>query len=336
MNILLNHELTDHTGFKTPVIVKKYILLEHEDDCETIPEFGHDIPLIIGGGTNYLFVKTELDTAISYTGSEISIIEDSAALSVIRVGAGKIWHDFIIEMLEAGLYGIENLVLIPGTVGAAPVQNIGAYGKEVSESIQSVHGIKLSTGMRVSLSNEECHFTYRHSIFKTPDWNDVLITHVDFVLQKTEQPMAQYPDVQQYFTLHAIDNPTSRDIAHAIMDIRKNKLPDPSIIGNAGSFFKNPIIDISIYHELLNSYPNMPSYPFDETTVKIPAGWLIDKAGWKGYIHKGAGVHEKQALVLINANHAIGSDIYDLSRMVQTSIQDTYGITLETEVNIIA
>lgn len=336
MNILHNHDLTQSTGFKTPLHVRKYILIEHEKDIETIPAFGNDIPLIIGGGTNYLFVKTEIDSAISYTGSEITVIEDSNLTSLIRVGAGKVWHEFIIEMLDNGLFGLENLVLIPGTVGAAPVQNIGAYGKEVAESIQTVHGIQLSSGMRVSLSNEQCEFTYRHSIFKTKDWNDFLITHVDFLLQKIEYPMAHYPDVQAYFTQQEIHEPHCLDIAHAIMDIRQRKLPDPSIIGNAGSFFKNPIIDISTYQTLKSTYPDMPSYPVDDKTVKIPAGWLIDKAGWKGFRHNGAGVHEHQALVLINANDAFGADIYALSHMVQNSILNMYGITLEPEVNIIA
>ena len=335
MNILYNHDLTKFTGFKTPVTVKKFVLIEHEDDFDILASMQLENPLIIGGGTNYLFVNPEINEAISYTGTSITLIEDADKYSTVRVEAGKNWHKFIMEMLERGLYGLENLVLIPGNVGAAPVQNIGAYGREVSETIIAVHCLNIHSGERILLTHEECMFQYRHSIFKHHEWKHVMITHVDFRLNKFESPMAKYPDVEEYLRDHEIESPNSKDIAHAIIQIRNKKLPNPASIGNAGSFFKNPIIPYSVYNNLKKIYLDMPSYPLNEHEVKLPAGWLIDKAGWKDYRHNGAGVHDRQALVLINANDAIGLDIYELSTMIQTSVQELYGIILEPEVNII-
>lgn len=335
MNIFYNHDLTKFTGFKTPVTVKKFVLIEHEDDFDILPSMQLDNPLIIGGGTNYLFVNPEINEAISYTGTSITLIEDADKYSTVRVEAGKNWHEFIMEMLDKGLYGLENLVLIPGNVGAAPVQNIGAYGREVAEAITAVHCLNIQSGKRIVLTHEECMFQYRHSIFKHHEWKQMLITHVDFRLSKFETPMAHYPDVKEYFREHTIESPTARDIAYAIINIRDNKLPNPAFIGNAGSFFKNPIIPNVLYNTLKQKYSDMPSYPLNDHEVKLPAGWLIDKAGWKDFRHKGAGVHDRQALVLVNANDAIGLDIYELSTMIQTSVQELYGITLEPEVLII-
>lgn len=335
MHVLYDYNLTSETGFKTPIQVRKYVLIEHIDDLSYLPNIQLHAPLIIGGATNYLFVNPEIDEAIHYVGSDLTCIEDSEEYSIIRVEAGKQWHAFVMEMLDAKLYGLENLVLIPGTCGAAPVQNIGAYGSEVSESILAVHCYDLQKAMMFTLTNDECMFGYRHSIFKTLDWKHILITHVDFRLNKQASPIAKYPDVDAYFTEQGIEMPNAHDIANAIIDIRMKKLPDPNYIGNAGSFFKNPVIDISHFSKLQLTYPDMPSYSVNEQMVKIPAGWLIDKAGWKGSRHNGAGVHDRQALVLINAENAEGQDILALAKKIQESIYDTYHIMLEPEVNII-
>ncbi len=335
MKILHNHILTNDTGFKTPIIVKKFIQIEHIDDFAELSHVTFTSPLIIGGATNYLFVNSEIDEAISFIGTGITVLEDNPEHSIIRVEGGKSWHEFVMQMLDAQLFGLENLVLIPGTCGAAPVQNIGAYGREVSEFITSVHCYDIREKSLFSLTKEECNFSYRHSIFKTSAWKDIMITHVDFTLSKQANPMARYPDVEQYLKEKEITNPGPNDIAHAIIDIRTKKLPNPDITGNAGSFFKNPIISLMRYKVLQQSFPEMPSYPVNDDSVKIPAGWLIDKAGWKGYRHNGAGVHDRQALVLINADNANGRDIHDLSRKIQHSIYELYGIDLEPEVNII-
>lgn len=335
MQVLYDHNLTAQTGFKTPIIVKKYVLMEHIDDVSHVSNLPLHAPLIIGGATNYLFVKQVIDEAISYVGKGFSIIEDNEEYSIVRVEAGKQWHDFVMEMLDSKLYGLENLVLIPGTCGAAPVQNIGAYGSEVSEYIMAVHCFEVQSKQSLVLANDECTFGYRHSIFKSSDWKHVLITHVDFKLYKQASIHAKYPDVQSYLSMKGIQTPNAHDIANAIIDIRTQKLPDPAIIGNAGSFFKNPVINKSHYIELQHIYPDMPSYVLNDEFVKIPAGWLIDKTGWKGFRHNGAGVHDRQALVLINADHAEGQDILALSKKIQESIYDKYHIMLEPEVNII-
>lgn len=335
MKILHDHTLTNDTGFKTPIMIKKYVQIEHSDDFADVSNVISTTPLIIGGATNYLFVKPEIDEAISYVGSGITIIEESDEHAIVRVEAGKGWHEFVMEMLDAQLFGLENLVLIPGTCGAAPVQNIGAYGREVSEFIMSAHCYDIQKKTMFTLTTEQCNFSYRQSIFKTSDWKHILITHVDFKLSKHASPMAKYPDVESYLKERGILEPSPNDIANAIIDIRTRKLPNPDIIGNAGSFFKNPIISLMQYRDLQQSFPEMPSYPVNEDSVKIPAGWLIDRAGWKGYRHHGAGVHDKQALVLINADNAKGEDIHALSRKIQQSIHEVYGINLEPEVNII-
>lgn len=335
MKLLHDHILTNDTGFKTPIIVKTYVQIERVDDFAELSIVNLQAPLIIGDAMNYLFVNSIFDEAISYVGSGIALIEDTDAYSIMRVEGGKNWHEFVMEMLDVQLYGLENLVLIPGTCGAAPVQNIGAYGREVSEFISMIHCYDLQKKIQFTLSKDECNFSYRHSIFKTSDWKHVLITHVDFKLSKHAHPMANYPDVKVYLQEKGILSPSPRQIADAIIDIRMRKLPDPNITGNAGSFFKNPVISLMQYKDLHISFPDMPSYPVDENSVKVPAGWLIDKAGWKGYRHNGAGVHDRQALVLINTGNAKGEDIHAISMKIQQSIHTLYGIKLEPEVNII-
>ena len=336
MNIIFQHDHTLSTGFKTPVCFDRLFIV---DETTTSSEYQQHIapftPRIIGGGTNYLFVCDRLESAITYQGSSIRIIQDNETNCLIRVEAGMNWHAFVIDMLKKELFSLENLVLIPGTVGAAPVQNIGAYGMEVSESIRTVHCRDIRTGENIVFSQDECSFSYRDSIFKRHEYSHFLITHVDFELSKYQNPKASYPDVSKYLSEQSISYPSSHDIAKAIIAIRSNKLPDPNTIGNAGSFFKNPIITINHYQELTNSYPNLPSYPIDDTMVKVPAAWLIDTCGLKGYRHKGAGVHDKQALVLINANKATGKDIHEISLIIQDKVYQIFGIHLEPEVNII-
>lgn len=332
----LQYDLTLSTGFKTPIHIERYFTVDEHTNTALFPDhIAKYNPVIIGGATNYLFVLQSLSSAISYSGNRITVLSDSDNDAIIRVEAGKNWHDLVMEMLSLGYYGIENLALIPGTVGAAPVQNIGAYGKEVADTINAVHCIDISSGEASVFSREECHFSYRNSIFKSKHLSNMLITHVDFILSKVQSPIANYPDVERYFEDKAIQSPSSHDIANAIIAIRRNKLPDPQKIGNAGSFFKNPIISTDQYHTFLQDYPTLPSYPIDDNLVKIPAGWLIDISGFKAYRHKGAGVHDKQALVLVNADNATGKDVHELAVMIQQKILQRFGIMLEPEVNIL-
>lgn len=335
MYIVEGHDITKHTGFKTPVSIKRHILIDDTVTKQAIRSAALYSPLIIGGGTNYLFVNPTIDIAVSYIGQSIRVIKDDEYHTIMRVEAGMNWHTFVMEMLSNSLYGLENLVLIPGTVGASPVQNIGAYGREVSESIHTVHCLDLETGEQITYSNEQCAFEYRHSIFKSLVGKHLLITHVDFLLHKKEEPRIHYPDILKYCAENDIKNIGSLELAHVIMAIRSAKLPDPDKVGNAGSFFKNPIISKLQYQALQCEFDTLPCYNIDDEHVKVPAGWLIDQAGWKGFRHNGAGVHEQQALVLVNADDANGQDILDLSKKIQLSIFETFGITLEPEVNII-
>ena len=332
----LHHDFTLSTGFKTPILIERYFVVNDQTDSSLFPDqIAKHNPHIIGDATNYLFVSESLKSAITYSGNRVSIVSDYDTHAIIRSEAGKNWHEFVMEMLNMHLYGIENLALIPGTIGAAPVQNIGAYGKEVSDTILSVHCLNVSTGEKYVFSKDECQFSYRSSIFKKHDYSNLLITHVDFILSKVQSPKADYPDVETFFIEKEITNPSSHDIAEAIIAIRRIKLPDPQIIGNAGSFFKNPVISIETFQSLLLDYPTLPSYPVDDLNVKIPAGWLIDNSGYKGFRYKGAGVHDKQALVLINSHNATGRDIYELSLLIQHNIHQRFGIMLEPEVNIL-
>lgn len=332
----IHHDLTLSTGFKTPIHIERYFIVDEQTDCSLYPDhIAKHNPHIIGDATNYLFVSDGLRSAITYSGNNVSIVSETNTHAIIRSEAGKNWHEFVMEMLNANLFGIENLALIPGTIGAAPVQNIGAYGKEVADNIVSVHCLSIATGEKYVFSKEDCQFSYRNSKFKRHEYSNILITHVDFILSKIQYPVANYPDVERYFTEKGIINPSSHDIAEAIIAIRRNKLPDPFTIGNAGSFFKNPVVSNDVYQALLQEYPLLPSYHVNDHTVKIPAGWLIEKSGLKGYRFKGAGVHDKQALVLVNSHNASGKDIYELSLLIQQQILERFGIMLEPEVNII-
>jgi UDP-N-acetylmuramate dehydrogenase len=251
------------------------------------------------------------------------------------VGASYNWHELVLFCLDKGWYGLENLSLIPGTIGAAPVQNIGAYGREISEFVISVSGFDMNTGKYHVFTHSECQFSYRSSYFKTHLKSSFLITSVRLQLYKNPLIKADYPDVQKALLDAHIKNPTPKEISEIIIHIRQSKLPDPLQIGNAGSFFKNPSITEEYYHSLIKRYPGIPSYPQTDGTVKISAAWLIDSCGWKGFREHDIGVHNKQALVLVNYGNGKARDIYHLSMKIQESIKNMYGIFLEPEVNII-
>jgi UDP-N-acetylmuramate dehydrogenase len=251
------------------------------------------------------------------------------------VGASYNWHELVLFCLEKGWYGLENLSLIPGTIGATPVQNIGAYGREISEFVISVSGFDMNSGKYHVFTHSECQFSYRSSYFKTHLKSSFLITSVRLQLYKNPLIKADYPDVQKALLDAQIKNPTPKEISDIIIYIRQSKLPDPLQIGNAGSFFKNPSITEEFYHSLIKHYPGIPSYPQTDGTVKISAAWLIDSCGWKGFREQDIGVHNKQALVLVNYGNGKARDIYHLSMKIQESIKNTYGIFLEPEVNII-
>ena len=288
--------------------------------------------LHIGGGSNLLFTK-DYDGLILHSrigGIEVTA-EDSQTVS-LRVGAGVVWDDFVACCVEHGWYGAENLSLIPGEVGASAVQNIGAYGVEVKDLITAVETVNIQGYGRV-YSVEECEYAYRSSIFKRPENKSVFVTYVRFRLSKEERYMLDYGTIRQELAKYPA--PTLPIVRKVIIEIRESKLPDPKVMGNAGSFFMNPIVAKEKLEALQRDYPRIPYYELPDGRVKIPAGWMIDQCGWKGKSLGPAAVHDKQALVLVNRGGAKGSDIVALSDAVRASVRDKFGIDIHPEVNVI-
>lgn len=295
------------------------------------------VPLhIFGGGSNILLTKPEIEGLVirnRITGIEI----EKHFKHHVRIvaGAGELWHDLVLWSLEHQLGGIENLSLIPGTVGAAPMQNIGAYGVELKDVFIKLEAIHLITGKRKIFFHRDCQFGYRESIFKTKLKNQYCITRFWLKLQKPpHQVKVGYGDIQKMLLEKGISQPTIRDISATVIAIRQSKLPDPAILGNAGSFFKNPVIPLSQFTELKSAFPEIPSYPVDDNSVKVPAGWLIEKTGWKGKVVGNTGSHARQALVLVNYGQATGTEIHALALRIIADVNSTFGISLQPEVNL--
>lgn len=291
--------------------------------------------LILGGGSNLLPTNDFEGLVIRIANRGIALLEETSDTVLIGVQAGENWHELVIQCLKKGWFGIENLSLIPGSVGAAPMQNIGAYGVEVKQVIEHVHYYDLGKKEMKILSNAECRFGYRESIFKQELKDKAVIWQVDFRLSKQPSAKMEYGDIKAVLDGKGLLNPTPKDVSDAVIQIRQSKLPDPAEIGNAGSFFKNPVVDVAIYNVLKENYPEAPSYPAGDGLVKIPAGWLIEKAGWKGKTIGNYGVHARQALVLVNYGGAKGSDIYQLAKDIQADVLAKFGVELQMEVNLI-
>lgn len=254
----------------------------------------------------------------------------------VTANAGENWHDFVLWAVDNNYGGIENLSLIPGAVGTCPIQNIGAYGVEVKQTITKVKAVEIDTGNIVEFTNNQCKFGYRDSIFKNNAKGKYIIVAVSFKLTKKNHNLnTSYGAIEEELKLNDIKHPTLKNISDAVIKIRNSKLPNPKEIGNSGSFFKNPVIDINQYKKLKQKFSDIPSYPVSDLEVKVPAGWLIEKAGFKGKKFGNYGIHERQALVLVNYGGASGKAIYNLAKKIQTTIASKFGISLEIEVNII-
>ena len=288
--------------------------------------------LHIGGGSNLLFTGDYQGVILHSCISDIEVTaEDEEAVSV-RVGAGVIWDDFVAYCVEHEWYGAENLSLIPGEVGASAVQNIGAYGVEVKDLISSVETVNIQ-GLKRVYRVDECEYSYRNSIFKRPEMKQVFVTRVSFRLSKKEHYTLDYGTIRQELEKYPeVDLKTLRQV---IICIRESKLPDPKVLGNAGSFFMNPVVSHRVFDALQKQYPLMPFYELDADRIKIPAGWMIDQCGWKGKSLGPAAVHDKQALVLVNRGGAKGADIVALSDAVRASVREKFGIDIHPEVNFI-
>ncbi|MDF7676891.1 UDP-N-acetylmuramate dehydrogenase [Neisseriaceae bacterium ESL0693] len=323
-----------HT-FGLPVLARALVTLTDAAQLPQImqlPEFNMNSVLWLGGGSNVLFAGNYPGLVVRMANRGIRLIEERQHEVVIEAAAGEVWHDFVQYTLRHGLSGLENLSLIPGTVGAAPVQNIGAYGVEVQSCIESVCCFDLTHGQFIRLLADDCAFAYRDSIFKHEGKQRYVITAVRFRLSRTFVPQVGYGDLARIVAQMSQTSPLSATlVAQAVCHIRQSKLPDPRILGNAGSFFKNPIVDLSVAQALLAQYPQAPHYPQPDGRVKLAAGWLIDQCGLKGHQIGGAAVHDKQALVLVNKHQATATDVVALARYIQTMVADRFGVMLSTE-----
>lgn len=291
--------------------------------------------LVLGGGSNMLFVDNYDGLVLNMAIKGRRIVRETSEHVWLQAGAGEIWHQLVMHCVEQGWGGIENLALIPGTVGAAPIQNIGAYGVELKDVFDSLEAVERESGQKRTFSKEECRFGYRDSVFKRALKGRYIITTVTLRLDKHPQVNLQYRALQEYVDEHNIENPTIRQICDAVIRIRKSKLPDPAEIGNAGSFFKNPEIPVDEFEELKEANPEVPGYRLEGGRVKVAAGWLIEQAGWKGRTVGNAGTHHRQALVLVNRGGAKGRELYELAKRIRNDVKQQFGIELQTEVNII-
>lgn len=337
MQILRNFSLKNHNSFGIDVRANRFISVENTDDLRTIlrKTYASEV-FILGGGSNMLLTGDIKKTVIHIGIKGKEIISETEDQVLIRAAAGENWHEFVLWSLEQNYGGLENLSLIPGNVGTAPIQNIGAYGVELKDSFVSCHAMNIQTLEEREFSLEDCEFEYRNSVFKNQLKGQYIITSVNFRLTKKDHSLhTDYGSIKAELESSGIDSPTIRDISNAVISIRQSKLPDPARLGNSGSFFKNPVIPVKQFEKLQEKFPGVPSYHVSDEAIKVPAGWLIDKAGFKGYREGDAGVHSNQALVLVNYGEATGQEILALSEKIQREIKKKFGVQLEPEVNII-
>lgn len=334
-----NINLQPYNSFGFNATAKYFVEINDARELDRLfrtPEYKKEKHLILGGGNNILLTKEFFDGIVILMNNKgIKSVADEGNKVIVRAQAGEDWPEFVRKMVEKGLYGVENLAHIPGTVGAAPVQNIGAYGMELKDSFVKCEAVNLETGKKRTFDNKECVFGYRSSIFKTMLRGQYVITSVDFQLLKQADLKLDYGNIRNYLSEHDMEQPTLIQLHDAICAIRDAKLPDPRRIGNAGSFFKNPVIKVEQFEALKQQYPNIPHYEEPNDKVKVPAGWLIEQAGWKGWHDEHVGVYEKQALVLVHLGGGTGKDIVDLAKKIQDSVETKFGIAITPEVNFV-
>lgn len=331
-------DLSPYTTMGVSVKAKHLVECSTRDDLITAIEFAQEKNLevlVLGEGSNILFVNDFQGLIILNRIGGLEVVEEDDDHVTISVGAGENWHRLVLWCIDRGYGGIENLSLIPGTVGAAPIQNIGAYGVELQEVFVQLEALHLDTGRFITRNNQECGFGYRDSIFKKELKGKVVIVSVSLKLSKKPQPRFEYASLKQKLEEKGIVNPGIKDVSDAVIEVRQSKLPDPKEIGNTGSFFKNPVISVFLFDELKRQYPELPGYAVTEHLVKVPAGWLIEQTGWKGKRKGDAGVHSKQALVLVNHGSATGIQLWELASEIIEVVQDKFGIKLSPEVNIL-
>ena len=336
IDIKQNISLLPYNTFHIDVKAHFFVEIHHENQLVSLvnsSEFKNNKHLTLGGGSNMLLTKNFEGIVVYNQLKGFDIINEDENFTTVKVQGGENWHEFVLWTIQSKWQGLENLSLIPGSVGACPIQNIGAYGVEVKDFITEVDAFNFATGKIETFTNQDCHFAYRNSIFKNELKNKYFITNVTFKLNKKPKFNINYGVIKDELGNKEL---TAKNISNAVISIRQSKLPDPKEIGNSGSFFKNPVISKQDYDILITKFENMPSYQVDENNYKIPAGWLIDTLNWKGKtINNRYGVHKKQALVLVNYSNATGKEIYDLSSNIINDVKNNFGIVLEREVNIL-
>ncbi|MCL4143806.1 UNVERIFIED_CONTAM: hypothetical protein GTU68_000328, partial [Idotea baltica] len=332
-----NISLKNYNTFGIEARAKYFVSIDSTEDLKTslqLQEYKHRF--ILGGGSNMLLTK-DIDALVIHINLKgITIVSEDDTSVIVKAEAGENWHQFVLWCIAHNFGGVENLSLIPGNVGTAPIQNIGAYGIELKNTFTSCEALEIDTLKTKTFSNSECEFDYRNSIFKQNLKGKYIITSVSFKLTKQNHVLhTNYGAIALQLETMQIKEPTIKDVSNAVIAIRESKLPNPKIIGNSGSFFKNPVISIHAFKVLKQNFPSIPNYPVSKSMTKIPAGWLIEKAGFKGKRFGNYGVHENQALVLVNYDDAKGSDILKLSQTIQKTIKRIFNISIEAEVNIL-
>jgi len=328
-----NYSLKNYNSFRVNHKANFFLKIENDKsliDFLSDKKFKNKKKLIIGGGSNILFTKDYEGVVLYNCIKGIHILEENDNHIKLKVGSGENWDDFVKFCVNKNWYGIENLSLIPGSVGAVPIQNIGAYGVEIKDYIYDVNGIDLKNNLKKTYTNKSCDFEYRDSIFKRELKNNFFVTEVTFILNKNKKFTLDYSELKNINS----QNLTIQNVRDKIIEIRNSKLPDPKLLANAGSFFKNPVINIKIAKNIKEKYNDFKYYQINESMVKISAAWLIEKSGWKGHKEKNIGVYNKHALVLVNYSSENGKDIKILSKKIKESVLEKFNVTLEKEVNI--
>lgn len=336
---LPDRSLKAYNSFGLDVRARLFASFNNMDALQEMLEHYNELPymplLILGGGSNILFTRDVDGLVLKNDLRGIELIDEDKDFYYVKAMAGENWHQFVLHCIEKGYAGLENLSLIPGNVGASPMQNIGAYGVEIKDVFHSLEAWHINEKHREIFYMKDCEFGYRESVFKEKYRNRFIITSVTYRLRKQPQFQTSYGAIEQELEKMKVAELSIKAISDAVIRIRQSKLPDPAIVGNAGSFFKNPTISIGRFQNLQEKFPAIVGYPVNETRVKLAAAWLIEQCGWKGYRKGDAGCHEKQALVLVNYGNATGADIFKLSNEIMQSVFEKFGIHLEREVNIV-
>lgn len=336
MQVHQNYPLKKYNTFGVEAYAKYFGAFSGVDDLTLmLSEYSKQPTFVLGGGSNILFTKNYGGLVLKNDIKGIHTVHEDEDHVYVTAGAGENWHQFVLYCIKHNLAGVENLSLIPGNVGASPMQNIGAYGVELKDIFHSLDAFHLHEKKIKTFTLNDCEFGYRDSVFKKKYKDQFLILNVTYRLNKNHQYNISYGSIKEELEKMGIKDLTVQDISQAVINIRQSKLPDPGVIGNAGSFFKNPEILKHEFEQIQRTYPNIVGYVLNNGNVKVAAGWLIEQCGWKGYRKGDAGCHEKQALVLVNYGNASGKAIYDLGLEIKQSVKETFNIELDTEVNII-